>query len=306
MVNMKSIPATFISFGFIISLFLMALKYPQVSMLGISIYTLAFLILISNLSIQKTVMMSFKVGLLILSLGYGAGSLSGSESLVFLLFQRFFTLPSWVFVLTTVVFIFPGYSKLQEQAYSLYKNVFGRKYKFTVILISIVVLAQVLDVGSQLVDQGIWTVRHQQTKRPERYVIKKFGVGEAGWFYEVGEFWGGELSDKKRSVVAIPPQGEPWIQSGNPYYVLFFVYPAKIQPMPKTFTLIPSNITHLVVTRGETDNGDFGWPKVRIAKEKIKTLVWFNPFTGERKEKRGVDYDPKEFEGVYGLIELRK
>ncbi len=290
----------------------LALFYPEFSSVVLSIAIVCMLILSPKESESRSVLLIFKLLTIVLCSVYSVGVSLGftSSPPVFSLFstlklQRFFTLPSWFFVVLFLLYIFPGQKGLRSLAQAMYSEVFFRK-KVLTLCVFVVLLSQGIIVGSQVVEQGTWTIHHIQTLKDERYAVKKFGVGEALWFYRVGQFWDREISDKAHAVLGIPPQGEPWIQSSNPSYVSSFVFPAKTYSLSTHFETIPSEITHIVIVRGETDQGDFGWPKASISRDTIARLVLFNPFTGERQDKTGSDYLPKEFEGMYGLITLKQ
>lgn len=235
----------------------------------------------------------------------GIEYLSSTEQLRAFYLPRFFSFPAWFFISIGFLWIWPRKRLLRHIYTALNWRVFGGSHVGTLVFCG-VLLSQVFHVGARMIPQILWTVKNRSLSPTQRYSQRNFGVGEARWFYAVGQFWQRSISDKENAIVGIPPQSDPWIRSGNAYYVYSFIYPAKTYPMPLEISDIPSHVTHLVIARGETDTGTGGWPKEPIPKERIKELIVFDPFTNTSESKGKSSYIPDDFADRYGLIELER
>ncbi len=219
---------------------------------------------------------------------------------------RFFTLPYWFFVLLFLVVVFPGVDRWRNLMSSVQAQLLFKQRSFLMLILIGLVISQLLIVGSQMLSQGLYTLEYRSLEPHQRYAVRKYGVGESLWFYRVGAFWSKVIPNSSEVTVGIPPQGEPWIKSGNIYYVLYFLSPRHVEMLQSDLQGIPNSITHLVIARGETDQGDFGWPKIVIPKEKIAWMDLYNPFTLQSWRVENSDYNPEAYASFYGVIHLKR
>lgn len=289
---------------------LCAFFVPQLNYFLLSVLFLLMLVALVNSEFSPRVFRFFRMGATVMILVVCAQSLFPqirlSSYYQLLKLYRFYTLPPWFFTFQLMIFLFPGVDRWREFAFNVYTELFDKQRSVLTILLVGILIAQLLTVGSQVISQGLYTLEHRNLQPTQRYAMRKFGVGESGWFYNVGQFWKKVIPQTERVTIGIPPQGDPWIKSGNVYYVLYFVFPRKVEMLQKDITVVPSNVTHLVIARGETDQGDFGWPRIIIPRDQIEWIDIYNPFTNEEWKVENVDYNPELFKSYYGVIHLKR
>ncbi len=289
---------------------LCAFFIPQVNFLLLSLLFLIIVVALANSKFSSTTLYFFGLGTIGLILALCLHSLFPQIQLsrYYLVFKlyRFYTLPSWFWTFQVLIFVFPGVDRWRELASKVHATIFFKQRTPLTLLLVGIVIAQLLTVGSQLFSQGLYTLEHRSLLPTQRYAMRRFGVGESGWFYNVGLFWQKVIPKTDKVTIGIPPQGDPWIKSGNIYYVQYFVFPRKVEMLQRDIKEVPSNVTHIVIARGETDQGDFGWPTMVIPKEQIDWIDVYNPFTNEQWKVENDDYNPEVFKSYYGVIHLKR
>lgn len=289
---------------------LAALFFPQINSLLLSVLTLLLILALVNSkpssTVEKLCMVTSVTLLFVLSVSSLFPGIRLSPYYLQLKLYRFYTLPSWFFTMLLFVFVFPGYSRFRELASSIHTTLFSKRNTSLTLLVLVILLSQFLTVGSQVISQGLYTLEHRRLEPTKRYAMRKYGVGDSGWFYNVGLYWQRVIPNEEGITIGIPPQGDPWIKSGNIYYVLYFMFPRKVEMLTKEMSEVPSNLTHLVIARGETDHGDFGWPTRVIPKDQIQWIDFYNPFTNEEWRVENMEYNPEAFKNYYGVIHLKR
>lgn len=287
-----------------------ALFFPQVNQILVAALVVILLISLFNARFSDKEMRYFGLLSILLILAFSIQNFFPQIRLspYYLQFKiyRFFTLPHWFFIMSFLIFVFPGVKRFRELITALHTQMLPMQQPVLTFILIGLILSQLLTVASQVLSQGLYTVENRNLAPNQRYAVRKYGVGESGWFYEVGTFWNKVLPDTEDAVVGIPPQGEPWVKSGNIYYVLYFLSPRQVEMLPSDFHQIPKNISHLLIARGETDQGNFGWPKIGISKNQIDWIDVYDPFTKKEWKVENSDYNPEAFTSYYGVIHLKR
>lgn len=122
-------------------------------------------------------------------------------------------------------------------------------------------------------------------------------------FYDYTVFLKSNLPEE--AVVLVPPQRFPWPQTGNIYYLRYFLHPRKLVHGNEQTILQDKNINYALMLWGEsapTQEYLPGWPKFPVKAEEI---IFFKNGKTETIKK---DFDPQKDmkEGVWGLIKIRR
>lgn len=110
----------------------------------------------------------------------------------------------------------------------------------------------------------------------------------------------------ENATVLLPPTRQPWPETGNKWYMLYFLYPRKLVESNND-GFINENFTHVLISWGEGVSDhyqDYGWPKFKVAAKKIVYMKEENM----RPMIVNKDYDPSgsENQDAWGFIEVRK
>lgn len=107
------------------------------------------------------------------------------------------------------------------------------------------------------------------------------------------------------ATVLIPPMAFPWAQTGNIYYLNYFLYPRKLVYGGEETIAENKNITYALMLWGESGPSQEykqGWPKFPVKAEEI--ILWNENKIEFLKKDFYPEQDMKE--GVWGLIKLRR
>lgn len=112
----------------------------------------------------------------------------------------------------------------------------------------------------------------------------------------------------KDSVVAVPPQENPWLTIGNVGYVRYFLYPRTIISPAENNDFSYDHADYIVIARGEWaahHPDDYGWPKATIEAER---MWYFDRNTGNTEEIDNSVFDPTvaKNKNSWGLIERKQ
>jgi hypothetical protein len=109
----------------------------------------------------------------------------------------------------------------------------------------------------------------------------------------------------ENATILIPPMRFPWPQTGNKYYLNYFLYPRKLIYGDEKIIAFDKDITYVLMLWGEAEpihQYKPGWPKFSVPAEEL--LFWKNGNTEMVKK----DFDPQKDmqKGVWGLIKIRR
>lgn len=107
------------------------------------------------------------------------------------------------------------------------------------------------------------------------------------------------------AVVLVPPQAFPWPQTGNIFYLRYFLHPRKLLHGDEKTLWNNKSITYALMLWGESEPSEGylpGWPKFPV---KAEESIFLKDGKTEVVKK---DFDPQKDmkEGVWGVIKVRR
>ena len=141
------------------------------------------------------------------------------------------------------------------------------------------------------------------TSFDERITYKLGGSSYYGWIWPYTRFIIKHTAPD--AVITIPPQSVVWKMEGKADYVRWYLYPRKtIKQLPDNS--IPPEAEYALIAVGECEEGDCGWPKVAIPKERIEYIVLIDREAQMETIIQETDYvlDINKF--TWGIIKFKK
>ena len=197
---------------------------------------------------------------------------------------------------------------LQPLEFIKYKNILrffktGKIYSTLFLFSSLFLLINNLaKVGRLLLKDSLYIVSNPLTTYEEK-MRHRVGVK----FYDYTQF----VKDNtlEDAVILIPPQGYPWPQTGNKFYLRYFLYPRTLvngEEFKPNADLESGEVDFVLVVWGESNASQYGytngWPKFSV--KASKSLYWKED--GSIVEtKQDYDFNDSDFND-WGLIEIKK
>jgi len=216
-------------------------------------------------------------------------------------FYRFITLSiplfSWLVILISL------------NRLALYKNILkflkksSRLRIIMILYISIIMIVQTKGIVLGTYSTFIKIPQQLSTPYADRFVDRMQGNNYFGWIYTYTKFIKEHTPDE--AIILIPPQKYAWEMEGNAGYVRWFLYPRYVRSSSDLSPEIPDDVKFVMISYGTWWSKIHGWPQINIPAEKIKKIWLINRQTLDQEELVSVDYQYKEGQELWGLIELK-
>jgi len=181
------------------------------------------------------------------------------------------------------------------------------KLSLTIPTLILVYLLAILFYQTESVLADDYTVLAQiilntDTEFEDRITYRLGGTSYFGWIWPYAQFIKRHTEDN--SVIVIPPQEMPWKMEGNTDYFRWFMYPRKLIKINQNEN-IPNEAEYVLISLGECDEGDCGWPKIDIPAENIEYIALIDRETQEETIITDRAYTLNKDEFKWGIIKLR-
>lgn len=179
----------------------------------------------------------------------------------------------------------------------------SRLATFFIIYVVIILISQSKGIVAGLYSTLIKVPQYISTPYPDRFVVMMKGNNYFGWIYTYTKFIA-EHSPEEATIL-IPPQRHAWEMEGNAGYVRWFLYPRYVRSSSDLSPVIPDDVKFVMISHGTWWSKIHGWPQIEIPAEKIKKIWLINRQTLDQEELGSGNYQYKEGEELWGLIELK-
>lgn len=137
----------------------------------------------------------------------------------------------------------------------------------------------------------------------ERITYKLGGSSYYGWIWPYSQFILRHTDPD--AVIVIPPQSVVWKMEGNADYLRWYIYPRKTVKQLPDYSM-PDEAEYALITIGECGEGDCGWPKVTIPKERIEYIALIDRETQKETIITDSDYILDITKFTWGIIKFKK
>lgn len=137
---------------------------------------------------------------------------------------------------------------------------------------------------------------------------EKMKIKVGSFIYDYSQFI--KNNTPENATILVPPQNNPWPQTGNVGYFRYFLYPRRLingQEFDPGIDLRENKIDYVLIAWGESKiegSHKHGWPKFDLEAEKI---IYYYP-DSRRQKSFYEDYTYKDSAGsnVWGIIQIKK
>lgn len=133
----------------------------------------------------------------------------------------------------------------------------------------IVILINLTGLVPKTLINKTWFVVTNMSMSNEEKMIITFGKS----IYNYSEFV--KANTPPDAVILVPPQDNPWPQTGNVGYFRYFLYPRKLINAEECPS-ISNDVTHILIDWGESEyagNRTHGWPKCNLWGKNIVYMI---------------------------------